>query len=132
MDADAALPVPVDAVRFAGAFAALRVDAPAFFGLVPEVRAGVPAAFFAVPADEPAAFFVLALLVLAVGLAAFFAPGFRAAEDAEVRFAPLPLRPPEVRLPPLCFRGCTSISKFASSRALRSPLMNPKHSMFPV
>ena len=65
-----------------------------------------------------------------------FAPAaeFRAAEDAEVRFAPLPLPflpLPDVRPLPLRLRDC-SISKLVNSRALRSTLMNSNHSMFPV
>ena len=117
---------------------AVRADVPDFFAVEFAVRVVAPealfspafavravAAFFAPAEDAPAAFFVL--------VPATFAPEFRAAEDAEARPVPLPLplRAPAKR-PPLCFRGCVSISKFASSRALRSPLMNPKHSMFPV
>ena len=123
---------------------AVRADVPDFFAVEFAVRVVAPEAFFApafaVRVVVPA-FFVPALegLVDAPVLAFFvlvpatFAPEFRAAEDAEARPVPipLPLRAPAER-PPLCFRGCVSISKFASSRALRSPLMNPKHSMFPV
>ena len=98
---------------FFAAELAVRMVAPGFFAAVPFVFEAVPEAFFAP--------------------VVFFAPAFRAAEDAEVRPAPLPLpfRAPAERPPP-DFRGCVSISKFASSRALRSPLMNPKLSMFPV
>lgn len=111
---------------------AVRADVPDFFAVEFAVRVVAPEAFFA-PAfavRAVAAFFAPAADAPVV---AFFAPEFRAAEDAEARPVPLPLplRAPAER-PPLCFRGCVSISKFASSRALRSPLMNPKHSMFPV
>ena len=129
--------------------AVLRADVPDFFAAALEVRAVVPdflaavplafavAAFFAAAAEPLAAFFAVVPLAFAAdaffavvpevfaAVLAFFAPVLRAAEDAEVRPAPLPPLPPD-------FRGCTSISKFASSRTLRSPLMNPKHSMFPV
>ena len=119
-----ALAVRAEVPVFFAAEFAVRVVAPeAFFAPAFAVRA--PDAFFAPAEDAPAAFFV--------PVPAAFAPEFRAAEDAEARPVPLPLplRAPAER-PPLCFRGCVSISKFASSRALRSPLMNPKHSMFPV
>ena len=119
-----ALEVRADVPDFFAVEFAVRVVAPeAFFAPAFAVRA--PDAFFAPAEDAPAAFFV--------PVPAAFAPEFRAAEDAEARPVPLPLplRAPAER-PPLCFRGCVSISKFASSRALRSPLMNPKHSMFPV
>ena len=108
---------------FAAEFAVRAVAPETFFAPAFAVRA--PAAFFAPAADAPAAFFAPDVEA--------FAPEFRAAEVAEARPVPLPLplRAPAER-PPLCFRGCVSISKFASSRALRSPLMNPKHSMFPV
>ena len=139
------LPGAEDAFFFAAAFAvapvdflppavAVRADVPDFFAAEFAVRAVAPEAFFApafaVRAVVPEAFFAPAADAPVV---AFFAPEFRAAEDAEARPVPLPLplRAPAER-PPLCFRGCVSISKFASSRALRSPLMNPKHSMFPV
>ena len=148
----AAFPVPEAAVRFTGAFAVLRADVPGAFladaaaVLVPavfaEVRADAPVAFFAPVADVRAVapdffapvagvravvpvFFAPAPEARVVVPEAFLPPALRAAEDAEVRTAPLPPLP-------ACFRGCVSISKFASSRALRSLLMNPKHSMFPV
>ena len=121
----------------------VRADVPDFFAVEFAVRVVAPEAFFA-PAfavRAPVGFFAPALEVLVdapvlaffVLVPATFAPEFRAAEVAEARPVPLPLplRAPAER-PPLCFRGCVSISKFASSRALRSPLMNPKHSMFPV
>ena len=122
----------------------VRADVPDFFAAEFAVRAVAPEAFFA-PAfavRAPEAFFAVEFAVRAPvcffvpagdAPAVFLAPEFRAAEVAEVRPVPLPLplRAPAER-PPLCFRGCVSISKFASSRALRSPLMNPKHSMFPV
>ena len=148
------LPGAEDAFFFAVAFAVapadflppapeVRADVPDFFAAEFAVRVVAPEAFFA-PAfavRAPVGFFAPALEVLVdapvlaffVLVPATFAPEFRAAEDAEARPVPLPLplRAPAKR-PPLCFRGCVSISKFASSRALRSPLMNPKHSMFPV
>ena len=106
------------ALRFLGAAAPFPL---------PELFAGDLAglAFFADAPDFP--------LVPVEAFVARFEPALRAAEGAEVRFAPLPLplRAPVERLP-LFFRGCVSISKFASSRALRSPLMNPQHSMLPV
>ena len=114
---------------------AVRADVPDFFAVEFAVRAVAPEAFFAptFAVRAPVVFFAPALEVLVdapvlaffVLVPATFAPESRAAEDAEVRPAPLPPLPPD-------FRGCTSISKFASSRALRSPLMYPKHSMFPV
>lgn len=133
---------------------AVRADVPDFFAVEFAVRVVAPealfspafavrvvVAFFAPAAEVPESFFAPALEVLVdapvlaffVLVPATFAPEFRAAEDAEARPVPLPLplRAPAKR-PPLCFRGCVYISKFASSRALRSPLMNPKHSMFPV
>lgn len=112
--------VRADVPDFFAAEFAVRAVAPGFFATVPFVFEPVPEAFFA---PVPGVFAPVL----------FFAPEFRAAEDAEARPVPLPLplRAPAER-PPLCFRGCVSISKFASSRALRSPLMNPKHSMFPV
>ena len=115
-----ALAVRADVPDFFAAEFAVRAVAPGFFAAVPFVFEPVPEAFFA---PVPGVFAPVL----------FFAPEFRAAEDAEARpvLLPLPLRAPAER-PPLCFRGCVSISKFASSRVLRSPLMNPKHSMFPV
>ncbi|MGN0183600.1 MAG: hypothetical protein ACI4AL_00675 [Aristaeellaceae bacterium] len=149
------LPGAEDAFFFAAAFAVapvsflppaleVRADVPDFFAVEFAVRVVAPEAFFVpafavrvvVPAFfAPALEFLVDAPVLAffVLVPATFAPEFRAAEVAEARPVPLPLplRAPAER-PPLCFRGCVSISKFASSRALRSPLMNPKHSMFPV